>query len=121
MTKEFTEITKELTRFVKEVRHGIPDVMDGFSTLAHKAMSDGVLDMKTKELMALAIGVATHCEGCIGYHTKALARLGATREDVLETLGVTIYMGGGPSLMYAADAIKAFDEFVQASESAKKS
>ena len=58
--------------------------------------------------------MATHCDGCIGFHTKALARLGATREEVMEALGVTIYMGGGPSLMYAADAVHAFDRFVAA-------
>jgi len=37
--------------------------------------------------------------------------LGATRQEVEETLGMTVYMGGGPSLMYAADAISAFEEF----------
>jgi hypothetical protein len=53
----------------------------------------------------------TRCDGCIGFHTEALVRLGATREEVEETLGMTIYMGGGPSLMHAADAISAFEEF----------
>ena len=64
-------------------------------------------------MIALALGVASHCDGCLGYHTKALARLGATKEEVAETLGMAIYMGGGPSLMYAADALRAFDQFKQ--------
>jgi AhpD family alkylhydroperoxidase len=64
-------------------------------------------DKKTKELVALALGVAAHCDCYIGFHTEALVRLGPTREEVEETL----YMGGGPSLMYAADAIAAFEEF----------
>ena len=72
---------------------------------------DGALDRKTKELIALGIAIATRCDGCIGFHMEALVRLGATREEVEETLGMTIYMGGGPSLMYAADAISAFEEF----------
>jgi AhpD family alkylhydroperoxidase len=62
-------------------------------------------------LIALAIGVAGHCEGCIGFHAKTLVRLGATREQVMEALAVAAYMGGGPSLMYAADAVHAYDEF----------
>ncbi len=81
------------------------------------ATRDGVLDEKTKELVALAIGVATHCDGCIGFHSRTLVRLGASRDEVMETLGVAIYMGGGPSLMYGADAVHAFDEFSAAAQS----
>lgn len=62
----------------------------------------------------MAIGVSTRCDGCIGFHTKSLVRLQATREEVAETLAMAVYMGGGPSLMYAADALRAFDEFKQA-------
>ena len=68
---------------------------------------------KTKELIALALGVAAHCDGCLGFHTRTLVKLGATREEIAETLGMAIYMGGGPSLMYAADAMRAFDQFTQ--------
>ena len=67
--------------------------------------------MKTKELIALAIGVAVRCDGCIGFHAKACLELGATREEVAETLAMTVYMGGGPNLMYAADALRAYDQF----------
>ncbi|MCY1465940.1 alkylhydroperoxidase AhpD family core domain protein [compost metagenome] len=74
-------------------------------------MAGGALDPKTKELIALAVGVAARCDGCIGFHTKALARLGATTGEVHEALGVAIYMGGGPTAMYAANAVAAFQEF----------
>ena len=66
---------------------------------------------KQKELIALAIAVSQRCDACIGFHTKALIKLGATREEIAETLGVCIYMGGGPSYMYAAEAMSAFEEF----------
>ena len=79
--------------------------------MAQAATSDGVLSKKTKELIALAIGVSVRCDGCIGFHTKALVDLGATREEVEEALGMAVYMGGGPSLMYAADAMLAFEQF----------
>lgn len=49
--------------------------------------------------------------GCIGFHSKALVKLGATREEFEEVLGMAIYMGGGPSLMYAADALLAYEQF----------
>lgn len=64
-------------------------------------------------MIALALGVAVHCDGCPGYHTEALARLSVSREEVAEVLGMAIYMGDGPSLMYAADALRSFDQFIQ--------
>lgn len=88
-----------------------PDVMGGFRKLGDAATEDGTLDEKTKEFVALAIGVTQRCDGCIGFHAKALAELGATREEVAEVLGVCVYMGGGPALMYVADALDAFDQF----------
>jgi len=84
--------------------------MKGFGLLAQAATQDGALDKKTKELIALALGIASHCDGCIGFHTQALAKLGATQEEVVETLGMAVYMGGGPSLMYAAETLTAFEQ-----------
>ena len=65
-------------------------------------------------LIALAIGVSQHCSGCIGFHVKALLKLGATRAELEEMLAVSVYMGGGPSLMYAAEALKAWDTMAEA-------
>ena len=113
MEKNYSKITKRISNDLKKLRQDIPDTMKAFSALAQAATRDGALDKKTKELIALAIGVATRCDGCIGFHTEALARLGATRQEVEETLGMAVYMGGGPSLMYAADAISAFEQFQQ--------
>ncbi|MDE2378704.1 carboxymuconolactone decarboxylase family protein [Bradyrhizobium sp.] len=113
MEKNYPEITKAISANLKKLRTDIPDTMKGFSALAQAATRDGALDKKTKELIALAIGVAAHCDGCIGFHAEALVRLGATRQEVEEALGMAIYMGGGPSLMYAADAIAAYEQFQQ--------
>lgn len=111
MSKSYPEITARLSANLKTLRKDIPETMAGFSALAKSATADGVLDKKTKELIALAIGVATRCDGCIGYDAEALIRLGATKAEVEEVLGMAIYMGGGPSLMYAADASMAFEQY----------
>ncbi|MGE0484737.1 MAG: carboxymuconolactone decarboxylase family protein [Gammaproteobacteria bacterium] len=111
MSLSFTDTIAEINRGIVELRQAQPDALAGFSALAKGAMQDGELSSATKELIALAIGVAGHCDGCIGFHTKALVRLGVSREALMETLAVAVYMGGGPSLMYAADAVHAFDEF----------
>lgn len=111
MTKLYKEITNDISASLAKLRKEIPDVMSGFSAMAQAATKDAVLDKKTKELIALALGVASRCDGCIGFHTQTLVKLGVTKEELVETLGMAVYMGGGPSLMYAADALKAFEEF----------
>jgi AhpD family alkylhydroperoxidase len=111
MEKNYFDITRRISADLRKLRKDIPDTMQAFSGLAQAATRDGALDKKTKELIALAIGIATRCDGCIGFHTEALVKLGATRQEVEEALGMAIYMGGGPSLMYAADAISAFEQF----------
>ena len=113
MDKNYPEITKRISGGLRKLRKDIPDTMQAFSALAQAATRDGALDKKTKELIALALGVAARCDGCIGFHTETLVKLGATRQEVEETLGMAVYMGGGPSLMYAADAISAFEQFQQ--------
>jgi AhpD family alkylhydroperoxidase len=111
MTKLYKEITADISSSLAKLRKEIPDVMNAFSSLSQSATKEGALDKKTKELIALALGVAARCDGCIGFHTNTLVKLGVTRQELLEMLGMAIYMGGGPSLMYAADALKAFEEF----------
>ena len=107
----YRALTQGISKNLATLRAEIPDVMKGFGALAGAATQDGALDKKTKELIALALGVAARCDGCIGFHSQALVKLGAARKEVEETLGMAVYMGGGPSLMYAANAVAAFDEF----------
>jgi AhpD family alkylhydroperoxidase len=113
MSKSFKQITQDINQALLPLRKESADTMTGFSAMAKAAMAGGVISELHKELIALAISVSTHCDGCIGFHVKSLVRLGATREQINETLAVAIYMGGGPSLMYAADVLLAFDEFRQ--------
>ncbi len=108
--KDYVETTDKIVSGMKKLSEDIPGVMQGFASLSGAGKSDGVLDMKTKEFIALALGVAGHCDGCIGFHMKELIKLGATKAEISEALGVAIFMGGGPSLMYAAEAMDAYDQ-----------
>ncbi|MDE2370490.1 MAG: carboxymuconolactone decarboxylase family protein [Burkholderiales bacterium] len=111
----YRDITQDTSKHLAPLRTSTPEVMKAFSELGRAATADGVLDKKTKELIALALSVAARCDPCIGFHAQTLVRLGATRQEIDETLGVTTYMGGGPSLMYAAHAAQAYDEFARGS------
>ena len=111
MTKDYKALTADITEYIRELKKVVPEPMEGFYKMAGAAKADGALDKKTKEFAALAIAITQRCDGCIGFHTKELKELGATREEVAEIIAMCVYMGGGPALMYAAEALRAFDQF----------
>jgi AhpD family alkylhydroperoxidase len=114
MTNDWIGIAKDLRAGLREMRAGAPEVMKAFAGIAQAALEPKALDTKTKELIALAISVAVRCDDCIAFHAKAAVDRGATRDEVLETLGMAIYMGAGPAAMYAAHALEAYQQFADA-------
>lgn len=98
----------------RALRREIPDVYKGFAALHAAALAPGALDAKTKELIALALSVMTHCDGCIAAHARGAATHGATRQEVAEAIGVTLLMAGGPATTYGPRALAAFTEFQEA-------
>ena len=118
MTTSYTDLTRGISAELGRLRGEIPDTLQAFSALGKAACAEGALDKKTKELIAMALSVAARCDPCVGFHTQALVKLGATRAELAETLAMAVYMGGGPSLMYAAKTSAAFDEFSAAAAAA---
>lgn len=110
MHKDWLKMTTELNPLVAALRAISPDVMASFSAMAQAAGRSGALDAKTKELIAFAISVAVRCDACVAFHAKAAQKGGASREEIAEALAMAIYMGAGPSVMYAAQALEAFDQ-----------
>jgi AhpD family alkylhydroperoxidase len=111
MSKDYAQIANDVVTGVGLLRQGAPDAAKAFSSLSTAATVTKALDTKTKELMALAIGIAVHCEGCVAYHTKMAHQHGATREEVIETVALAVYMGGGPAAVYGGDVLRAYDQF----------
>lgn len=111
MLNDWGAMTRDFSAQLRDMRGGIPEVMKGFSATAQAALKANALDTKTKELLALGIAVAIRCDPCIAFHAEAAVKQGATREEILETMGLAIYMGAGLSVMYAAKALEAFDQF----------
>ncbi len=114
-------LEERLTQFGREV----PGPMSGFTRLHKKAVEDGALSAKVKEMMALAVSIAVGCEGCIAYHTHDAIKAGATRAELLETIGVGVLtlapalrfgasagVAGGPGTIYAAHALDAVEQFL---------
>ena len=115
MTTNYTEYHEHLEERLTQLGRELPGPMTGFARLHKKAVEDGALNAKTKELMALAVSIAVRCEGCIAYHVHDAVAAGATRQELVETIGVAIMMGGGPALMYATHAMDAIEQFMSMS------
>ena len=118
MIHDYPALAKDLTKGIHSLLQGIPDTMKGFSAMARAALESNALDTKTKELIALAIGVTVRCDGCVAFHVKAALDQGANRDEMLETIGMAIYMGGGPSMVYGAQALEAYDQFAEIADPA---
>ena len=111
MSKDYQERAREIDLNNRTMFQAAPEPMKGYMALMKAATADGVLDGKTKELMALGIAVAQRCEGCLVFHARAAHQKGASREEVAETIAVAIEMGGGPAAVYGGEAMAAFDQF----------
>ena len=111
MSTTFPQRYRELAKAFGGLAEGQPAVMDGFSRMHRGATTDGVLSGLTKELMALAVGITSQCTGCIAFHVHDAIKAGATRAHIEETIGVAVFMGGGPATIYGVEALAAFEEF----------
>jgi AhpD family alkylhydroperoxidase len=112
------QVLDDLSPLHRQLRRAVPEVYAGFRELHHAAFAPGALDTRTKELIALAIGVVEGCDGCIASHAQAAAKAGATRQEAAEAIGVTFLMKGGPATIYGPRAYDAFCEFAPEEDAA---
>jgi AhpD family alkylhydroperoxidase len=111
MFKNWPQIAADLSQLTKQLRQGTPDTMKAFAAMGQAATAPKALDSKTKELIALGIAVAIRCDPCISFHTESARKHGASRDEIMEAVAMAIYMGAGPSVMYAAQAVEAYDQY----------
>ena len=98
---------------LRNLNGAIPETAQAFGALGKAVKQGGVLEFKQKEFVALGIAVALRCEDCIGLHVEALVKAGASRAEVGDVLAMSIQMGGGPAMMYAANAMECFDQLTR--------
>ena len=115
---DWTSYVEEMRGNLRELNRTIPETAKGFGVLSKSVKENGPLDLKTKEFIALGIAIAMRCEACIGFHVEALARAGGSREELGDVLAMAVQMGGGPSLMYAAKTLAAWDTLASEKASA---
>lgn len=111
MKKDYPTYYKTILSQLNELGSEIPATMKGFNKMHKASTSEGILSSKIKELMALGIAITVRCEGCIAFHVHDALAAGATSEEIVETIGIAILMGGGPALMYGCEALEALKQF----------
>ena len=118
VTTDYEAAYRHLEQRLAALGREIPLPYGGFARLHRKALADGALSGKVKELMALAVSIAVGCDGCIAYHVHDAVVAGASREELLETVSVSLFMGGGPGSIYAAHALDAIEQFLPVGDGA---
>ncbi len=111
MIKDYSKNYNDLTRLMGELGTKIPSTMKAFSDLHNASIENGALTTKTKELIALGIAITVRCDGCIAFHVKDSLKAGANSEEIMETIGVAVMMGGGPAVVYGCEAMEALKQF----------
>lgn len=119
--RDYPDLYHSLMGLLKDLKKDLPEPTSAFSKLHKSALKAGALDSKTKELMALSIAIAQRCNECISVHVHDSLNMGASKEEILETIGVAIMMGGGPALMYGCEAYGALKQFYDDDDSFKDS
>ena len=110
--KDYSKKYNDLVSRMERLGARIPATMNGFAELHKAGVAEGVLSTKTKELIAVAIAITVRSDNCIAYHVHDALQAGASSEEILETIGVAIFMGGGPSVAYGSEALAALEQFV---------
>ncbi len=111
MNKQYPAYFKEISGLMNALGKEIPGTMGAFGQLHQKSTEEGALSSKFKEMIALAIAITVRCDGCIAYHTHAAVAAGASKKEIAEAIGVAVMMGGGPSVVYGSEALKALEQF----------
>lgn len=106
----WTEKLTDTRKGLRTLNGAISDTTGAFNAMGKTVKEGGTLDFKTKEFVALGIAICIRCEPCITLHVQALIKAGVTREELGDVLAMSIQMGGGPAMMYAAKALECYDE-----------
>lgn len=109
--KNYIKKYEDVLTLMEKLGGRMPKTMSSFAAFHKTSVSNGTLSSKIKELIALGIAIVVNCEGSIAFHVHDALENGATSEEIIETIGVAVCMGGGPALVYGCEAMEALDQF----------
>ncbi|NMC08072.1 MAG: carboxymuconolactone decarboxylase family protein [Candidatus Lokiarchaeota archaeon] len=103
----------EIQKTMQMIGKDAPGFITSFMAFKNEAEKEGVLDKKTKKLIAIALAIVTKCEWCVSLHVKEALDAGATPPEIMEASFIAALMGGAPSLMFAQTVLKAVEELAK--------
>jgi len=109
---EMKESVDSVMQMMGELSKHQPETMRHFKSFMGPVLKEGVLDTKTKELIAIGTSITARCKYCIAIHVEKALNAGAAKEEILEAAIVAILMGGGPAMTYVSEVKKALDEYL---------
>jgi AhpD family alkylhydroperoxidase len=111
MMMDWNEYRQQLAAGAREIGQLSPDTIKGYVELHSAGRKADLLGAKVRELIALAVAVTLRCDGCIAVHTEAAIKYGASKEQIVEALGVAIAVNAGAALVYSSRVMDAVKEY----------
>ncbi|HMT76373.1 MAG: carboxymuconolactone decarboxylase family protein [Bacteroidetes bacterium] len=87
-----------------------PNQIETWRKFSRSVFKEGVLDEKTKQLIAVAVAHVTQCPYCIKSHVPQAMKKGASKEEIMEAIWVAAEMRAGAAYAHATIALDAMDE-----------
>ena len=113
MMMDWNAYRDQINAAVKAMSATNPEIVKAYAGLHLANAKSTRIDAKTRELIALGVAVTLRCDGCINAHTDAAIKAGATKEHIIDALGVAIMVNAGAAMVYSARTIDAFDTKTQ--------
>ncbi|MBN2603260.1 MAG: carboxymuconolactone decarboxylase family protein [Candidatus Thermoplasmatota archaeon] len=109
---EMKDSVDNVMKMMAELSKKQSATMRDFKSFMGNVLKEGVLDTKTKELIAIGTSITARCKYCIAIHVQKALAAGATQDEILEAATVAILMGGGPAMTYVTEVKMALDEYL---------
>lgn len=106
---DWNEYHAQVQKRVAEIGRTSPDIIRGYRMTSNAGNNADLLGPKVRELISLAVAVTARCDGCIVIHTEAALKHGATREEIVEALGVAVAVNAGAALIYSGRVLDAVE------------
>lgn len=106
---DWNEYQQQIAASTAQIGRVNREILKGYRGLSEAGNTTNLLGGKMRELIALAVAVTRQCDGCIAVHTDAAVREGATREEIVEALGVAIAVNAGAAVIFSSRVMDAFN------------
>ena len=104
------DLEQERLAMRSALAEAMPEMMATVTNGVEEAYKDGALSSKVKRMMAMAIALGAGCNNCILGQTQYALQEGATKEEILETIGVVVSIRGTTGVGESLRVVKLLQE-----------